>query len=109
MTAQTVRRRLRRAEVHEGSLPGVASSESAELRELRMTNWELEQTIEILRAAAGSGQLPVASSSHQSCQDGQFRRRSVARRTGRSEADVSGTARGRRSVATITALRRLAK
>ena len=52
MTPETLRGWLRRAEVDEGKAPGVTSSESAEIRELRKKNRELEQTIEILRAAA---------------------------------------------------------
>jgi len=52
MSPETLRLWLRQAEVDEGSAPGVPSSESAELRELRRKNRELEQTIEILRAAA---------------------------------------------------------
>ena len=52
MSAETLRKWIRRAEVDEGKAPGVSSSESAEIRELRRKNRELEQTIEILRAAS---------------------------------------------------------
>src|ERR1700745_4326385 len=52
MSAETLRKWIRQAAVDEGSAAGVASSESAEIRELRRKNRELEQTIEILRAAS---------------------------------------------------------
>jgi transposase len=52
MTAETLRKWLRQAAVDEGRAPGVTSSESAEIRELRRKNRELEQTIEILHAAS---------------------------------------------------------
>ena len=52
MSAETLRKWLRQAAVDEGRAPGVTSSESAEIRELRRRNRELEQTIEILRAAS---------------------------------------------------------
>jgi transposase len=51
MSAETLRKWIRQAEVDEGKAPGVSSSESAEIRELRRKNRELEQTIEILKAA----------------------------------------------------------
>ena len=53
MSAETLRKWIRQAEVGEGTAPGVTSSESAEIRELRRKNRELEQTIEILKAATG--------------------------------------------------------
>jgi transposase-like protein len=43
---------LRQADVEAGRKPGVASSESAELRELRKRNRLLEQENEVLRRAA---------------------------------------------------------
>jgi transposase len=52
MSAETLRKWLRQAAVDEGQARGVTSSESAEIRELRRKNRELEQTIEILRAAS---------------------------------------------------------
>jgi transposase len=52
MSAETLRKWIRQAAVDEGKAPGVTSSESAEIRELRRKNRELEQTIEILRAAS---------------------------------------------------------
>jgi transposase len=51
MSAETLRKWIRQAEVDDGTAPGVSSSESAEVRELRRKNRELEQTIEILKAA----------------------------------------------------------
>lgn len=51
MSTETLRKWIRQAEVDEGKAPGVTSSESAEIRELRRKNRELEQTIEILKAA----------------------------------------------------------
>ena len=52
MAAETLRKWLRQAQVDAGTAAGVTSSESAEIRELRRKNRELEQTIEILRAAS---------------------------------------------------------
>lgn len=52
MSAETLRKWIRQVEVDEGTAAGVTSSESAEIRELRRRNRELEQTVEILRAAA---------------------------------------------------------
>jgi len=52
MSTETLRKWIRQAGVDEGAAPGVSSSESAEIRELRRKNRELEQTMEILRAAA---------------------------------------------------------
>jgi transposase len=51
MSSETLRKWIRQAEVDEGAAPGVTSAESAEIRELRRKNRELEQTIEILKAA----------------------------------------------------------
>jgi transposase len=51
MSAETLRKWIRQTEVDEGTAAGVTSSESAEIRELRRKNRELEQTIEILKAA----------------------------------------------------------
>src|SRR5579859_7053358 len=52
MSAETLRKWIRQAEVDEGKAPGVSRGESAEIRELRRKIRELEQTIEILRAAS---------------------------------------------------------
>jgi transposase len=49
MSAETLRKWIRQAEVDEGKAAGVTSAESAEIRELRRKNRELEQTIEIRR------------------------------------------------------------
>jgi transposase len=43
---------LRQADIDAGAKPGVSSSESAELRELRRRNKLLEQENEVLRRAA---------------------------------------------------------
>jgi transposase len=51
MSTETLRKWIRQAEVEEGTAPGATSAESAEIRELRRKNRELEQTIEILKAA----------------------------------------------------------
>jgi transposase len=51
MSTETLRKWIRQADVDEGTAPGVTSAESAEIRELRRKNRELEQTIEILKAA----------------------------------------------------------
>ena len=51
MSTETLRKWIRQAGIDEGAAPGVSSSESAEIRELRRKNRELEQTIEILKAA----------------------------------------------------------
>ena len=47
-----LQRWLQRADIEDGVRPGVASSESAELRELKRRNRLLEQENEILRRAA---------------------------------------------------------
>ena len=53
MTAETLRKWIRQAEVDEGTAPGTSTAESAQVRELKRKNRELEQTIEILKAATG--------------------------------------------------------
>jgi transposase len=52
MTPETLRKWIRQAEVDEGKTPGTTTAESAQIRELKRKNRELEQTIEILKAAA---------------------------------------------------------
>jgi transposase len=51
MSAETLRKWVRQAEVDAGETPGVTSAAVREIRELRRKNKELEQTIEILKAA----------------------------------------------------------
>jgi transposase len=51
MTAETLRKWLRQAEVDAGEAAGVSSQTARELRELKRKNAELERTIEILKAA----------------------------------------------------------
>ncbi len=52
ISASCLQRWLKIAEVDDGLRPGVTTSESAELRELRKRNKLLEQENEILRRAA---------------------------------------------------------
>jgi transposase len=51
MTPETLRTWIRQAEVDEGKAAGTSTAESAQVRELKRKNRELEQTIEILKAA----------------------------------------------------------
>jgi len=51
MTPETLRKWIRQAEVDEGSKPGQSTAESLAIRELKRKNRELEETIEILKAA----------------------------------------------------------
>lgn len=51
MSGETLRNWVRQAEINDGQKAGVSTAESQELRELRRKNRELEQTIEILKAA----------------------------------------------------------
>ena len=53
MTAETLRKWVRQAEIDAGEAAGVSSEDKRELRELRRKNHELELTIEILKAAWG--------------------------------------------------------
>jgi transposase len=52
MSAETVRKWIRQAEVDAGEVPGVTTAESKEIRDLKRKVRELEDTIEILKAAA---------------------------------------------------------
>ena len=51
MNAETLRNWIRQRQVDEGERDGVSSSAAAEIRALKRRNAELEQTIEILKAA----------------------------------------------------------
>ena len=51
MSPETLRNWVRQAEIDDGRKAGVSTAENQELRELRKKNRELEQTIEILKAA----------------------------------------------------------
>jgi len=51
MTAETVRKWLRQAEVDAGTAPGLSTAEAAEIRALRRKVSELERTIAILTEA----------------------------------------------------------
>jgi transposase len=52
VSAETLRKWVRQAEVDAGDAAGVPTETARELRELRRKNRELESTIEILKAAA---------------------------------------------------------
>jgi transposase len=51
MTAETLRSWIRQHQVDDGQRDGVSSETAAEIRALKRRNAELEQTIEILKAA----------------------------------------------------------
>jgi len=51
MNAETLRSWIRQQQVDDGERDGVSSEAAAEIRALRRRNAELEQTIEILKAA----------------------------------------------------------
>jgi transposase len=53
MAPETLRQWLRQADVDEGKTAGTSTAESVQVRELKRKNRELEQTIEILKAATG--------------------------------------------------------
>jgi len=52
MTAETLRKWVRQAEIDEGRRPGVSSGESERVRRLERENRELRRANEILKAAA---------------------------------------------------------
>jgi transposase len=51
MSTEALRRWVRQAEVDSGEAAGVTSESAKEIKELKKKNAELEQTIEILKAA----------------------------------------------------------
>lgn len=51
MSPETLRKWLRQAEIDGGDRDGVTTASAREIRELKRRNAELEQTIEILKAA----------------------------------------------------------
>ena len=51
MSPETLRKWIRQGEVDQGQAPGVSSDAAREIRDLKRKNRELEQTIEILKAA----------------------------------------------------------
>jgi transposase len=51
MNPETLRKWLRRAEVDAGDAQGTTTTAAREIRELKRKNAELEQTVEILKAA----------------------------------------------------------
>jgi transposase len=53
MSAETLRKWIRQAEVDVGEAPGLPTESAREIRELKRKNAELERTIEILKAATG--------------------------------------------------------
>jgi transposase len=53
MSAETLRKWVRQAEVDAGEAPGMTTEAAREIRELRRKCRELEATVEILKAATG--------------------------------------------------------
>ena len=51
MSTEALRRWVRQDEIDTGHAPGVSSESAKEIKELKRKNAELEQTIEILKAA----------------------------------------------------------
>ncbi len=51
MSAETLRKWLRQAEVQAGEAAGVTTASARQIRELKRKNGELERTIEILKEA----------------------------------------------------------
>jgi transposase len=50
MSAETLRKWIRQAEIDSGEAPGVMTESAQQIRELKRKNAELERTIEILKA-----------------------------------------------------------
>ena len=59
MSTEALRRWVRQAEVDAGQAVGVTSESAKEIRQLKRKNAELEQTIEILKAATGRVRSPA--------------------------------------------------
>ncbi len=53
MSTETLRKWVRQAEVDDGQRPGLSGEGAAEVRALKRKCRELEQTVEILKAATG--------------------------------------------------------
>lgn len=51
MTAETLRKWIRQAEIDDGEAPGMTTDSARQIRELKRKNAELERTVEILKAA----------------------------------------------------------
>jgi len=51
MNAETLRNWIRQQQVDDGQREGISTEAAAEVRELRKRNRELEETIEVLKAA----------------------------------------------------------
>lgn len=51
MTAETLRSWIRQQQIDDGQRDGVGTAAAAEIRELKRRNRELEQTVEVLKAA----------------------------------------------------------
>jgi transposase len=51
MSTETLRKWVRQSAVDAGQAPGVSTESAREIRELKRKNRELEQTIEVLKAA----------------------------------------------------------
>jgi putative transposase len=89
MTPETLRKWIRQAEVDEGTAPGTSTAEPAQVRELKRKNRELEQTIEILKAARGFSR----GSTTRDRADLSFRRREEAGIRGRTGLPCAFSAR----------------
>src|SRR3954451_11859209 len=91
MSAETLRKWVRQAEVDDGEAAGVPTETARELRELRRKNRELEATIESSRPQ----QLSSRGSATRYTVDLRVRRRTP--RGVRGRTDLSGTGRARRA------------